>query len=418
MPNAAFQTAYPLMIGTIPISTYRFAFRVEELRESIRVLDPEHKLLIVFQYIYRRLLFSMTAVVQTLPPRNGWSNGLDNMSTDSRIFVPRKSAQRSNSTSSLSSSASNISTTTTSSFSSTTQSHGQPNGDASHSMSTRKKGPRGIWPANSKPEPAAGAASVRSQLAATANPASSVGGTNISQQPQNHGLVQQNAITHGQTSETTTLLQLQPLNGTFERKSVTIPNAPDVLRIGRQTNQKTLPTPSNGYFDSKVLSRQHAEVWSDRDGKISIRDVGSSNGTFVNGKRLSLENKPSETERLKEGDILELGIDIVSEDQKTVVHHKVAARVDYAGLQTIVSNDSTNFADLDPTTLASHNGRARTQSQGANGNGKYTGVAISNVPVPYHAKWLQPVTMEQIVKKLSVHASFRTNRRCKCLQVS
>jgi hypothetical protein len=33
------------------------------------------------------------------------------------------------------------------------------------------------------------------------------------------------------------------------------------LKIGRQVNSKTKPAPSNGYFDSKVLSRNHAEIW-------------------------------------------------------------------------------------------------------------------------------------------------------------
>jgi hypothetical protein len=72
------------------------------------------------------------------------------------------------------------------------------------------------------------------------------------------------------------------MNGTFERKTITVPFGPDVLRIGRQTNNKTIPTPLNGYFDSKVLSRQHAEIWADRNGKIMMKgDVRNDewNGT-------------------------------------------------------------------------------------------------------------------------------------------
>ncbi|KAM6491754.1 hypothetical protein JOM56_000210 [Amanita muscaria] len=55
------------------------------------------------------------------------------------------------------------------------------------------------------------------------------------------------------------------------------------VKIGRQTNTKTAPGGRNGYFDSKVLSRQHAEAWEDV-GKIFIKDVKSSNGTFINGE--------------------------------------------------------------------------------------------------------------------------------------
>jgi hypothetical protein len=95
-----------------------------------------------------------------------------------------------------------------------------------------------------------------------------------------------------------------------------------------------MPAPLNGFFDSKVMSRKHAEIWADKNGKIWIRDTKSSNGTFINGQRLSKENRDSDPHELCKRDLLELGIDIVSEDQKTVVQHKVAARVEYVGSYT------------------------------------------------------------------------------------
>ncbi|EEB86700.1 hypothetical protein MPER_16247, partial [Moniliophthora perniciosa FA553] len=82
----------------------------------------------------------------------------------------------------------------------------------------------------------------------------------------------------------------------------------------------------NGYFDSKVISRQHAEVWEE-GGKIFFKDVKSSNGTFINGERLSPEGLESDLYELKSDDIVEFGIDIVGEDNKTIIHHKVDARV-------------------------------------------------------------------------------------------
>ncbi|ORY74622.1 hypothetical protein BCR37DRAFT_331232, partial [Protomyces lactucae-debilis] len=87
----------------------------------------------------------------------------------------------------------------------------------------------------------------------------------------------------------------------------------------------------NGFFDSKVLSRSHAEVWADARGRVCIKDVRSSNGTFVNGMRLSKENEESEVRELYPGDTLELGIDILNDETGTIVHRKVSARVDYAG---------------------------------------------------------------------------------------
>ena len=148
-----------------------------------------------------------------------------------------------------------------------------------------------------------------------------------------------------------------------------------------------------------------------------IRDVKSSNGTFVNGYRLSPENRDSEPHQLNEKDTLELGIDIVSEDQKSIVHHKVSARVEFAGIYGSSTNvmDST-FGDVD---AGSGNGlvnpvtgqqipRGRGSSQGsAGGNGRLAGVNGngSNAMGPQRQMnlWLNPITIEQVVKKLTVN---------------
>ena len=214
------------------------------------------------------------------------------------------------------------------------------------------------------------------------------------------------------------VLYLLSLNGTFERKTIGVPFAPDSLRIGRQTNQKTIPTPTNGFFDSKVLSRQHAEIYAERNGKVYIRDVKSSNGTFVNGTRLSQENRESEPHELQTGDHLELGIDIVSEDQKTVVHHKVAAKVEHAGFTNSSSNVmDMNFGDLDPANSSMMMSAGAVQARGRTG---------SNMSMAGQGRMMQhaggmnpqgnnmgqqrpfllsPIATDQILKKLAV--SFR-----------
>ncbi|KAG5340641.1 hypothetical protein C0989_000896 [Termitomyces sp. Mn162] len=120
-------------------------------------------------------------------------------------------------------------------------------------------------------------------------------------------------------------LYLYPLNDSFIPKHISLAHG-QRIKIGRQTNAKTAPNEKNGYFDSKVLSRQHAEVWEE-GGKIFIKDVKSSNGTFINGDRLSPEGIESDPNELKNDDIVEFGIDIVGDDNKTIIHHKVAARV-------------------------------------------------------------------------------------------
>ncbi|WWC68153.1 uncharacterized protein I206_102076 [Kwoniella pini CBS 10737] len=120
-------------------------------------------------------------------------------------------------------------------------------------------------------------------------------------------------------------LHLWPLQDTFVMKMIHLPDG-QRIKIGRQTNTKTVPGERNAYFDSKVLSRLHAEIW-EQGGKIFIKDVRSSNGTFINGERLSPESVESEPFELKNEDQVEFGIDIVSEDNRTIVHHKVAAKV-------------------------------------------------------------------------------------------
>ncbi|KAA1471062.1 hypothetical protein DENSPDRAFT_836994, partial [Dentipellis sp. KUC8613] len=112
-------------------------------------------------------------------------------------------------------------------------------------------------------------------------------------------------------------LYLYPFNDSFIPKHMHLPPSQRV-KIGRQTNVKTAPGERNGFFDSKVLSRQRAEVWEEA-GKIYIKDVKSSNGTFVDGERVSLEGAESDLFELKSDDIVEFGIDIVGEDNKIII---------------------------------------------------------------------------------------------------
>ncbi|CAG8436807.1 6893_t:CDS:10 [Ambispora gerdemannii] len=130
---------------------------------------------------------------------------------------------------------------------------------------------------------------------------------------------------------------LQPLNNTFTMKKFILADK-EKVKIGRQTTTKTMPSDTNGYFDSKVLSRSHAEVWNDR-GKVYIKDVKSSNGTFVNNRRLSPEGSESEPEELHDGDILEFGIDILGDDNHTIMYKKVSAKVLTSGAVTIDPNN-------------------------------------------------------------------------------
>ncbi|KAJ5628852.1 hypothetical protein N7490_011080 [Penicillium lividum] len=349
---------------------------------------------------------------------NGGEGALSSVDDEvSRMFMQRKSVQRSNSSSSLGSTTSTTTVTTT-------QDPNAGQGSASEgTWSSKKKPARSPWP-NVKSEPVAGVTNTRSQavpaflsgptasstMSAIHQPQSIVPSQHMLQSSQQNGVRQQVNV----SAEPPAILGLIPMNGTFEKKQINVPFYPEVLRIGRQTNAKTVPTPINGFFDSKVLSRQHAEIWADKTGKIWIRDVKSSNGTFVNGVRLSQENRESEPHELRENDTLELGIDIVSEDQSSIVHHKVSAKVEHAGLYGSAPNIlDLNFGDLDPASggglLPSPLSQPLSHLRGRSGSNVSSRSAQSAASSQLNAMhqqrqmnyWNSPISVEQVVKRLT-----------------
>ncbi|KAJ3002936.1 hypothetical protein HKX48_002022 [Thoreauomyces humboldtii] len=90
-------------------------------------------------------------------------------------------------------------------------------------------------------------------------------------------------------------------------------------------------------FRSKVVSRTHAELWVGRDGTVYFRDVGSSSGTFLNRLRLSPSGKESSPYTLKNGDVVQLGVDYqgrIEEIYKCVML-KVFVTVKLPGARTV-----------------------------------------------------------------------------------
>ncbi|KAG0167014.1 hypothetical protein DFQ28_006705 [Apophysomyces sp. BC1034] len=67
-------------------------------------------------------------------------------------------------------------------------------------------------------------------------------------------------------------------------------------------------------FKSKVVSRSHAELWVE-ECKMYIRDIGSSSGTFLNRVRLSSPGNSSRPHEIKDGDLVQLGVDYQSGDE-------------------------------------------------------------------------------------------------------
>jgi pSer/pThr/pTyr-binding forkhead associated (FHA) protein len=67
-------------------------------------------------------------------------------------------------------------------------------------------------------------------------------------------------------------------------------------------------------FDTGI-SRRHAELAMPKNGIVTVTDLGSTNGIFVNGKKL----RPDMPELLVSGDVLRLG-DLLVVVQFALVH--------------------------------------------------------------------------------------------------
>jgi hypothetical protein len=94
-----------------------------------------------------------------------------------------------------------------------------------------------------------------------------------------------------------------------------LPSENSVIRVGRYSERDGVPVcnpsePSDAPigFKSKVVSRKHCE-FSFSNGQWYIKDVGSSSGTFLNRMRLSQPNMESRLYAVRDGDIVQLGID-------------------------------------------------------------------------------------------------------------
>lgn len=110
------------------------------------------------------------------------------------------------------------------------------------------------------------------------------------------------------------------MNDTFTKKHLLVPYHPDSRKLGRPAGSRVKPEVGNGYFDSRVLSRSHAAMFVEgHEGKLMIKDLNSSNGTYVNDERIG-----SEPMQLHLGDIVNLGFNI----QADTNHKQISAKVE------------------------------------------------------------------------------------------
>lgn len=154
-------------------------------------------------------------------------------------------------------------------------------------------------------------------LVSTSSSSSSSVGAGSSLLPKSsHGPSPLNPRKRNQIQYYVTLL---PLNDTFIKKHLPVATYPETTKLGRPTGTKHKPDVTNGYFDSRVLSRNHAQIYIDpKNGKLMLQDLGSSNGTYLNDVRLN--NDPTE---VKMGDVVCLGFNVQAESTHKQISLKI-----------------------------------------------------------------------------------------------
>lgn len=164
-------------------------------------------------------------------------------------------------------------------------------------------------------------ARTRSSSAAIRDAGSDISQMNGGTDPHLHGSPPPSGSLHGPESKPTIRFS-QHQDARAPRPSLifspmgrTLPTGKEIIRVGRYSERETQPNqPANLStaapvgFKSKVVSRRHCEFWA-QDGEWFIKDVKSSSGTFLNHVRLSSPGTESKPFPVKNGDIVQLGID-------------------------------------------------------------------------------------------------------------
>ncbi|BGP39709.1 hypothetical protein JCM10450v2_003678 [Rhodotorula kratochvilovae] len=165
---------------------------------------------------------------------------------------------------------------------------------------------------------------------------------------------------------------------------------PGASAAGANAQRGTATDPARVAFKSKVVSRGHAEIWADDSGKFFIRDTKSSSGTFLNHIRLSSPNVESRPSALKDGDVLQLGVDYQGGTEE--IYRCVKMRVELnRGWQRGANNFNTAAlaqlralgATPDTGTPASASSASlSTPNAGATGTSSAGGTAKPATPTP------------------------------------
>ncbi|TFL01164.1 hypothetical protein BDV98DRAFT_91334 [Pterulicium gracile] len=170
----------------------------------------------------------------------------------------------------------------------------------------------------------------------------------------------------------------------FDPITRTVKSGDPVLRIGRFTDRSgqglaslaNATSSSKLAFRSKVVSRAHAEIWVDQEGKFWIKDTKSSSGTFLNHVRLSLAGQESRGFVVRDGDVVQLGVDYQggTEDIYKCVKIRVEIGRDW---QRAPNTFNTNaMKNLKAIAVLQDGGPKVKEAAAKAGNGKVVGLGL------------------------------------------
>ncbi|ORX55499.1 hypothetical protein BCR36DRAFT_581506 [Piromyces finnis] len=160
-----------------------------------------------------------------------------------------------------------------------------------------------------------------------------------------------------------------------------------ILKFGRKANKENVSDEYFVPFQSKVVSRNHAEIWY-KDGQLYFRDIGSSSGTFLNKLRLSPSGKESRPYPLRSGDVIQLGIDYhgKKEDIYRCIMMKIIIQGKEANIKRVANIARLNNAIKELISAASPNTKAEDQCSSVEC------CICLNTLAPYQALFLAPCT--------------------------
>ena len=153
---------------------------------------------------------------------------------------------------------------------------------------------------SAEPEASSQGAFITEPEAVSATPVSEPVSSSISTPPPSAPTVAQ--VPPRASSATQLQVHVAKLRQVQTNTTIEIPRQLSVVRIGKPNDHTPPDIDVSGFPDSEIVSRVHANIRVEGD-TYYLEDVGSSNGTYINGLPLPVGNR----HRLRPGDRIALG---------------------------------------------------------------------------------------------------------------